>query len=160
MRTRQAALSLTTILAATACAAADTAGPESRDAPSVTGDGAAARAGAADTTTPVAASSRVRGRVRLATWRAPGQGTASADTTQHTPVAGATLKLYRNLLVDGRGVSRFVMQTTSAADGSYTFGQLEGGYYLVYTSVPGVAGEHLDYLAATRADVTLDVTVW
>ena len=159
MRTRHTALTIATTLAAVACAATDSTSPGAGPAASVSDAtrGAAATADTGRTPAP-SGPSRVGGRVRVATWRAPGQG--SADTTQHTPVAGATLRLHRNVLVDGRGVSRFVAQTTSAADGSYSFGQIEGGYYLVYTSVPGIAGEHLDYLAATSANVTLDVTVW
>jgi hypothetical protein len=159
MRTPRTSILAVAILAVAACSDDDVStAPAAHGDASVADVAARGGAAAADTTRPIAGTARVQGRVRGAAWRAPGQG--SADTTRLTPIAGATLRLYRNVLVDGRGVSRFVGQTTSAADGSYSFGEIEGGYYLVYTSVPGMSGEHLDYLPATTPSVTLNVTIW
>ena len=75
-------------------------------------------------------------------------------TTGAAPVAGATVKLYHNVLVDGAGVSVYVSETVSGADGRFHFDNVPFGYYLLRSGANG-----LSYLAATSATVTLDVWV-
>ncbi len=75
-------------------------------------------------------------------------------TTGATPVAGATVKLYHNVLVDGAGVSVYVTEAVSGADGKFHFDNVPFGYYLLRSGTNG-----LSYLAATTTTVTLDVWI-
>jgi Carboxypeptidase regulatory-like domain len=70
------------------------------------------------------------------------------------PVAGATVKLFHNELVNGAGVSVFVTEAVSNADGSFQFANVPFGYYLLRSGSDG-----LSYLAANSAAVKLDVWV-
>ena len=70
------------------------------------------------------------------------------------PVAGATVKLFHNVLVNGAGVSVFVSEVVSAADGSFQFADVPFGWYLLRSGTDG-----LSYLAANSNAVKLDVWV-
>ena len=100
------------------------------------------------------------GRVLGQTFTLPTAG--SPDSLHSTPVAGAVVKLYHNVLIDGAGVSVYVGEVTSGADGSYQFSSLPAGYYLLRTSVGSGpwAGSYLHYVAANAADVTVDISLW
>jgi len=100
------------------------------------------------------------GRVLGETFTLPTAG--NPDSLHATPVAGAVIKLYRNVLVDGTATSVFVGQVTSAADGSYEFSNLPAGYYLLRTSVDTGpwAGNYLHYAIGNAAEVTVDIMLW
>jgi len=87
---------------------------------------------------------------------------SSPDSLQATPVAGAVIKLYHNVLVDGTATSVYVGQVTSGADGSYQFSNLPVGYYLLRTSIESGpwAGNYLHYANANAAEVAVDLLLW
>src|SRR3954469_1253949 len=65
------------------------------------------------------ASIRVHGRALVTTKDGP---RAPGDTlSAFAPIAGAHVTLYRNVLVDGQGVSVKMAERTTGADGAYDF---------------------------------------
>ena len=105
------------------------------------------------------------GTVHL-TGRVLGQTQSAAapgvDSLQATPLAGAVVTLYRNVLQNGAGTSIEIGQFTTRADGSYEFGSLPAGYYLLRTNIAEGpwSGSLLSYVTANAASVTVDVRVW
>jgi len=89
--------------------------------------------------------------------RAPGD-TLSA----FAPIAGAHITLYRNVLVDGQGVSVKMAEQTTGADGAYDFAGVPGGYYILALNVTPERfyGETFTYVLGTRTEVTADIRVW
>jgi hypothetical protein len=115
-----------------------------------------------DTTRPAnyPSSVRVRGHVLTTVWTA---GRTVGDTlTGFTPVAGARVTLYRNVLVDGRGVSQLVGERTTGADGSFVFEGAPGGPYVLALNVTPERpyGDVLTYVMGDRAEVTADLRIW
>jgi hypothetical protein len=104
-------------------------------------------------------SSTVSGKVISAVYD---RGATNGDTVQFTPIAGATVKLFHNRMVDGASASVFISEVVTGADGAYRFGPIPGGYYLlrVYPPAGSGFGESLSYLPATRAEVTMNLYVW
>ena len=89
-------------------------------------------------------------------------GAPGADSLQATPLAGAVVKLYRNVLQNGEGTSIDVGQFTTRADGSYEFSNLSAGYYLLRTNIAEGpwSSNTLSYVTANAASVTVDVRIW
>ena len=115
-----------------------------------------------DTTTGVLlpASVHVRGRALVTTKDGP---RAPGDTlSSFVPIAGARITLYRNVLVDGRGVSVKFGERTTGADGVFDFTGVPGGYFILSLNVTPEQfyGETFVYVAGTRPEVTADVRVW
>ena len=106
---------------------------------------------------PLPASVRAYGQVLGVTYT-PG----AADSLRFTPVAGARVQLLRNVLENGVGVQRLAREVTTDADGAYAAAGLEGGYYVVKVTGPAGAGfnDSWEYLAATRAEVKVNVYLW
>ena len=106
------------------------------------------------------ASIRVHGRALVTTKDGP---RAPGDTlSAFAPIAGAHITLYRNVIVDGQGVSQKVAERTTGADGAYDFTRLPGGYYILALNVTAEQfyGETFTYVAGTRSDVAADIRVW
>lgn len=109
---------------------------------------------------PLPAAVRVRGSALVTTTdgaRAPG------DTLPaFAPMEGARVTLYRNVLVDGKGVSVKHAERTTGADGAYDFADVPGGYYILALNVTPdrFYGETFVYVAGTRSEVTADIRVW
>jgi hypothetical protein len=85
-----------------------------------------------------------------------------ADTLAHVPLAGVTVKLFRNGTVNGASTSTFVSEVVTGAGGTFSFGSIPGGYYLLRSYPPAGSGygESLSYLDATRAQVSMNIYVW
>ena len=115
-----------------------------------------------DTTTGVLlpASVHVRGRALVTTKDGP---RAPGDTlSSFAPIAGARITLYRNVLIDGQGVSVKFGERTTGADGVFDFTGVPGGYFILSLNVTPEQfyGETFVYVLGTRAEVTADVRVW
>jgi hypothetical protein len=146
-------------LAAALLAACADAAPS---APDTGGDSRVGTQAGTDSLThpPLPATVRVRGRALVSTTdgaRAPGD-TLSA----FAPMGGAHITLYRNVLVDGRGVSVKHAERTTGADGAYEFADVPGGYYILALGVTPERfyGTTFVYVAGTRSEVTADIRVW
>jgi hypothetical protein len=113
----------------------------------------------ADTARPVATSGTVSGRVLGGTYNPNGTG---SDTLQFSPIAGTTVKLFHNRLIDGVATSVLISQMVTGTDGAYTFGPVPGGYYLLRAYPPDGSGfgESLSYLPLTQAQVSMNIYVW
>jgi len=109
---------------------------------------------------PTVGSLDLRGTVYQMSVRTP--VVAGQDSLVRTPLAGATIELRRNLLVDGKATQTVVGTVTSAADGSYSFTGLAGGYYVAYGYPPAGSAltETLEYVAGTQAQVTTNLFMW
>ena len=88
-----------------------------------------------------------------------GQG---SDTLRYIPIAGVSLKLMHNVLVNGVGVQELAGTTTSDASGAYRFDGLPGGYYVIYAYPSASSGYDGSYslVPAQQAAVVVDVYVW
>lgn len=156
-RLLSATLAATAILAA-GCADATTTAPDA-SAPDAKSGAQAGR----DTTIggiTYVANVRIRGRVLATTWR---EGRTVGDTlTGFVPVAGAHVTIYRNVLVDGEGVSVKVGEATTGADGAYEVARVPGGPYVISLNVtPGnFYGETHVYALGTKPEITADIRVW
>jgi hypothetical protein len=84
------------------------------------------------------------------------------DTLRFEPIAGAKLRVMRNLLVDGKAVQRLAAELVSDANGTYALRDLPGGYYVVYADPPAGSqySSSFSYLAATKPEVKLDIYLW
>jgi len=120
-------------LGAAACAA-DTSTITGRELKDQT-QHAAGNGDTSSKSTPV--TMHVFGRV-LAIVRIP--GAAGNDTLRFDPIAGATIKLWHNVLSNGNASSVLVGQVTSGSNGAYEFPQQTGGYYWVAVSAPSSSG--------------------
>jgi hypothetical protein len=103
---------------------------------------------------------RAYGRVLAVSVTAASAG--SSDTLRFTPVAGAAIEVWRNLLVDGAATQELAARTTSGADGAFEVPELAGGYYIVKAAPPAGSGyaDNWEYLAGTASEVKVDVFVW
>jgi hypothetical protein len=105
-------------------------------------------------------SFRAYGRVLAVSVTAASAG--SNDTLHFTPVAGAAIEIWRNLLVNGAATQELAARTTAGADGAFEVPGLAGGYYIVKAAPPAGSGyaSNWEYLAGTRSEVKVDVFVW
>jgi hypothetical protein len=141
-----------------AACSSESAAPTSPDATNKKTLGAGGDGGQSDTTsTPTYAGPvRLAGHAFVVAHVAPTAG--SRDTLSSTPLAGAELTLYHNVLVNGVGQSVYVGQVTTGSDGAYEFAGIPGGYYLLRGAYAG--SSTLSYVAANAAEVTVDVRFW
>jgi hypothetical protein len=102
------------------------------------------------------ATMHVFGKV-LAIVRVP--GAAGNDTLRFDPIAGATIKLWHNVLSNGNASSVLVGQATSGDNGSYDFPQRPGGYYWVAVSAPSSSG-YGDATSLVPLDAQAEVNVY
>ena len=161
MHVRRLLPALLAAVALVAGACADS-GPS---APDASGAGDDARTGTqvgTDSLThpPLPAAVRVRGRALVTTKDGP---RAPGDTlSAFVPIEGARVTLYRNVLVDGKGVSVKLAERTTGADGGYDFVDVPGGYYILALNVTPERfyGETFVYVAGTRSEVHADIRVW
>ena len=158
MRARQLAFTVLAALAATACADRSPSAPG--DAGLGAKSGSSAPIDTAVNGTPLPASVRVHGQVLASTTTGP---RAPGDTlSAFVPVAGGRVTLYRNVLVDGKGVSVKLGERTTGADGAFDFTNVPGGYYVLSLNVTPdrFYGETYVLVAGTRTDVTADIRIW
>jgi hypothetical protein len=104
-------------------------------------------------------ASRVRVSGRVLTLAA---GVGAFDTLgASTPRAGARVTLYRNVLVDGHGVSLRVGEQTTGADGAFSFANVVGGPYVLALNVTPERfyGEAVTYALGTTSEVYVDLRV-
>lgn len=149
----------TVVTAATTTTTTTTAGDTARPNPQpATG---APTQSPADTARPTSfpAAVRVHGRVLVAS---PGAAPAPGDTVGFAPVAGARITLYRNQLVDGKGVSQRIGEVTTGADGQYAFDGVPGGYYVLALNATADRpwGENVTYVLGNAAVVRADMRFW
>ena len=159
MRVHRTALVLAaTVIGLAACADHTTTAPDTGQRGATGTDGVGRAPG--DTIAELPSSARVHGRVLGVSVTAPVQG--SADTLSFEPVAGAPIKIYRNVLVDGGATQVLAAETISGGSGEYEVQGLEGGYYIIRVTAPaGVPySDNWEYLAATSSDVEVNVYHW
>ena len=158
MRSRFTSFLVATIAAATlaACDNDDATSPSALDRL----DSRSTGTNGDSTNAPTVGSFDLRGTVYLMSIVTP--AVAGQDSLVRTPLAGATIELRRNLLVDGKATQTVVGTVTSAADGSYSFAGLAGGYYVAYGHPPAGSGltETLEYVAGTQSQVTTNLFMW
>ncbi|HYD51525.1 MAG TPA: hypothetical protein VEA99_02815 [Gemmatimonadaceae bacterium] len=159
MRSRFLSLFLVGVSAAAvaACGADDPASPTRLDG---TEEQREAGGGRGDSTaTPLTNPFSLRGTVYAVTVRVPA---TNGDSIVKTPLAGATVVLVRNVLVDGKATQVTAGTTTSAADGSFSFENLTGGYHVLTGRPPAGAALHegLEYVASTASVVRRDLYLW
>jgi hypothetical protein len=142
------------LVASVACAAADSTDASSDR--SLNGTGKAP--GDTSTTSPYLGNTSTSGFVLTMSKKAPSTPGGS-DTLQTSPVSGAELTLYHNVLQNGAGVSVFVATTTSAANGAYSFAPVPGGYYIIRSGGDGKWTAGVSYLYANSAAVTQNIYV-
>ena len=152
---RPLAIALLAVAATAACSDRDTTAPDAAQL------GAGARVpGDTSSVAPLPEQVRVRGRVLATTKdgpRAPGDTLAA-----FAPVAGARVTVYRNVLENGAGVSKFVAEQVTGADGAFDFRGVPGGYYVVSLNVTPERfyGETHVLVAGTKAEVSADIRIW
>jgi hypothetical protein len=90
----------------------------------------------------------------------PAPGTR--DTIRFDPVAGAKVRIMRNVLVNGRATQVLALELTTGVTGAFAVKDLPGGYYVVYADPPEGSpwSPNFSYLAATKAQVSVDVYLW
>jgi hypothetical protein len=86
-------------------------------------------------------------------------GAAGNDTLRFDPIAGATIKLWHNVLSNGNASSVLVGQAASGPNGSYDFPQQPGGYYWVAVSAPSSSG-YGDATSLVPLDAQAEVNVY
>jgi len=157
---RKPLVSFAAAVALAACAA-DPASPSADPAALADAGSPATRSTAqsGDTGIVISYASRVRVSGRVL---ALGPGVGAFDTLgTATPRAGARVTLYRNVLVDGRGVSLFVAEQTTGADGAFSFADVVGGPYVLALNVTPERfyGDAVAYALGTTSEVHVDLRV-
>jgi len=148
-------LVLTSLLVASAaCSVAESL--DATNGRSVNGTGKAP--GDTSTTSPYIGTTATSGFVLTVSKKSP-SAPGGSDTLQTSPVSGAVLTLYHNVLQDGVGVSVFVATTTSGANGAYSFAPVPGGYYIIRSGDDGKWAGGVSYLYANSATVTQNIYV-
>jgi hypothetical protein len=146
----------TLAVVATFTACADPAGPplESASIVQITNGGVDS-----STVPGYTGNSRISGRVLSVTRKNVSSGN---DTLQYTPIAGATVTLKRNLLVNGTATQVTVGTAVTNAQGAYAFGNGPGGYYVAYASGPVGQGWASSYslVLANSPEVSADIYLW
>ncbi|MEW5915394.1 MAG: hypothetical protein AB1762_03270 [Gemmatimonadota bacterium] len=113
-----------------------------------------------DSMPPLPEKVQLSGRVLAVTVIAPGPGVR--DTLRFEAIAGAKVRVMRNLLVDGQATQRLAAERVTDANGAFTVRDLAGGYYVVYADPPAGSPyqSSFSYLAATKPEVKVDVYLW
>jgi hypothetical protein len=90
------------------------------------------------------------------------QPTAGSDTLSFEPLAGAAVRIIRNVLVNGAATQELAAETVSNDDGVYSVGGLPAGYYIVEAAPPSGSSYAAgwSYLAGQASDVKVDVYLW
>lgn len=104
----------------------------------------------------VAVSGRVLGMVLIEP--APGV----RDTIRVDPVAGAKVRIMRNVLVNGVATQVLALELTTDAAGRFGVKDLPGGYYVAYADPPAGSpwAPSWAYFSATSSAVNVDVYLW
>jgi hypothetical protein len=107
------------------------------------------------------ASVRVFGRLLVSSLEAT-QATRGDSASSFAPVAGARITLFRNVLVDGKGVSQRIGEVTTGADGSYQFQNVPGGYYVLALNVTPERpwGSNVAYAIGNKAELEVTMRFW
>ena len=106
------------------------------------------------------AAVRVHGRLLVKSYE---QTSTVRDTLSgFEPVPGQRITLFRNVLVDGRGVSQRIGEVTTGADGGYAFEGVPGGYYVLALNVTPTRpwGSNVAYAIGDRPDLEVTVRFW
>jgi hypothetical protein len=113
-----------------------------------------------DTMPPVPAKVALSGRVLAVVVVVPSAG--MRDTLRFDPIAGAKVRIMRNLLVNGTASQVLAAELTSDGAGRFSVKDLAGGYYVVYVDPPAgsIWEKNFAYLAATQPNVSVDVYLW
>lgn len=90
------------------------------------------------------------------------QPTAGGDTLSFEPLAGAAIRIVRNVLVNGAATQELAAETVSDGDGAYSVSGLAAGYYIVEAAPPSGSSyaSGWSYLAGQASDVKVDVYLW
>lgn len=85
-----------------------------------------------------------------------------SDTIHYIPIANVSLRLMHNILVNGNSAQELAGTGVSASDGSYRFGNLPGGYYVLYATPSSGSGYSGSYslVPGQSENVVVDVFVW
>jgi hypothetical protein len=88
--------------------------------------------------------------------------TGGRDTLRFDPIAGAKVRIMRNLLVDGKATQRLAAELVTDANGAFAVKDLPGGYYVVYADPPAGSpyNSSFSYLFANKPEVKVDVYLW
>jgi len=84
------------------------------------------------------------------------------DSLRFEPVAGASVTVHRNVLVDGKAQQVLVTTLTTKSDGSWSLADLAGGHYILTATPPAGSPykQNWTYLPATTAVAKADVYLW
>jgi hypothetical protein len=85
-----------------------------------------------------------------------------SDTLHYIPIANVSLRLMHNILVNGNSAQELAGNTVSGADGSYRFGDLPSGYYVLYATPSSASGYSGSYslVPGQSENTVVDVFVW
>ncbi|HJU76282.1 MAG TPA: hypothetical protein VJ717_21255 [Gemmatimonadaceae bacterium] len=85
----------------------------------------------------------------------------SRDTLRFDPIAGAKVRIMRNVLVNGAATQVLAAELVTDVNGRFS-ASLTGGYYVLYAEPPAGTdwSKSLSYLAASRPEVTVDLYLW
>ena len=151
-RRRLTAIALVAV--AVACATKDSTAPEQKtDAKSsFTGTTGAVFSQPSDTVSNPSGPAVLHGDVILMTVVPSGGG--MVDTSQTAPLAGAPLKLSQK---SASGVETIIAQTVSASDGTFSFGTVPEGNYLLTAQGPDSKPCYpaTAYVSTTAADIAV-----
>ena len=111
-------------------------------------------------TTNFPAAVRVHGRLLMKSYEPT--STVHDTLSGFEPVPGQRITLFRNVLVDGRGVSQRIGEVATGADGGYAFEGVPGGYYVLALNVTPTRpwGSNVAYVLGDRADVEVTFRFW
>lgn len=173
MRPR-ATLALLAALTLAACSDAPATAPDLPDESALAAGPGTPSAGTPNTGAPAAgvatadtsratnfpAAVRVHGRLLVKSYEP--SSTAADTLSGFTPVPGQRITLYRNVLVDGKGVSQRIGEVTTGADGGYAFENVPGGYYVLALNATADRpwGSNVAYAIGDRADLEVTVRFW
>jgi hypothetical protein len=87
-----------------------------------------------------------------------GVPTDTGAVSTSAPLAGVSVRLLRNVLQNGQGVSIEMARATSGADGRFSVAGLPGGYYVVQGLT--AAGEVATYELVATTDAVTRTSIW
>jgi hypothetical protein len=87
---------------------------------------------------------------------------SSRDSLRFEPIAGARIRVMRNILVDSAATQVLVAETTSGRNGEYVVERLEAGYYIAYVTAPEGSAyvDNWSYVPANAGEVRVNVYLW